>query len=82
MVCNSRVYNKLKAEKGYKEIDHYQLDENDNPKRYYNTIMDYIKSYGLDPDGFKPDENGFVTGSYGHIGFGYQLFRSSDIKVK
>lgn len=83
IICNTRDYNKLKSRlKGFKEIDSNVIEYDKVPTIYYYELDEKIKKYGLDPTGFSPNEDGVVFGKSGSIGYGYAIYKMSDIKVK
>ena len=72
LVCYTNTYNKLKKLKGYKELDHTQLEDEDSPQRFYNIITDEIKKNGLD----KSVSGGYKVGKENSVGYGYVIYNS------
>lgn len=81
-VVNTADYNKLKKSPGFTEVDHYEIEKNDNPKRFFAQMEEDIASYGLPVDGFAPSDDGDVHGKPGALGRGYVIYDTSSLKVK
>ena len=69
-IYRGNTYNKLRKLKGYKELDHIQLEDGDSPQRFYNAITDEIKKNGLD----KLVSGGYKVGKENSVGYGYVIY--------
>lgn len=78
LICNTKQYNKVSKTQGFKELDHAEIDKSDI-KLHSNSIKGFIEKYGLG-DGFSPDSDGEVVGTFGNVGYGYILYKDSKIK--